>query len=668
MGVLDMLNIDEAFSSNFPKLASKFSLKDFQKRVISNVVEKDNTLCIMPTGGGKSLIYWIAGILSGGITIVISPLIALIDEQSEKIAEQGIEVLTIHGGMDSAKQANVLKDFANKVINPKFIFVSPEKIATDGLFEYCIRERKNEITMLVIDEVHCVSQWGTSFRPFYKRIPDFLDCIYNEGRDKQPRILALTATLNPKEVVDICREFNIDKSNIIKDNLLMRSEISLKVLQFNNENEKEDKLWDIIKIHKNEKILIYVYRIGSERGVEKLADKANEKGYKSVYFHGEMTAKERKEIIDRYKNNEINVIFATNAFGMGIDIPDIRVVIHFMIPESVEQYYQEVGRAARDGNVANAYLLYTNKNIDVKRKYFIDGSFPSAEKLVNTYKKIAEQGEGLHTLPYFEDEEIQQCLPYYLDSGVLRIECKGFSDLKSLKNVEDKALTDIINSTKTKNLITTVKKSKVNVKTIVNKVYESVVKGLATTTKPLDRRLIVEVIEREISEVKMQAIQSTIDEKREYKHGLLDYLIFLISDNTSSNELHQEIGRYLGVEKHMLNRIYSTVKGDRVRSKSEVIIANLLAQNGISYEYEKKLEYEKGKWIEPDFTITLPDGRELYWEHLGMLGVESYDKRWLEKQDIYDNYFSGKLIVTYEGATITDSALDIINKISSGYY
>lgn len=663
-----MLNIDEAFSSNFPKLASKFSLKDFQKRVISNVVEKDNTLCIMPTGGGKSLIYWIAGILSGGITIVISPLIALIDEQSEKIAEQGIEVLTIHGGMDSAKQANVLKDFANKVINPKFIFVSPEKIATDGLFEYCIRERKNEITMLVIDEVHCVSQWGTSFRPFYKRIPDFLDCIYNEGRDKQPRILALTATLNPKEVVDICREFNIDKSNIIKDNLLMRSEISLKVLQFNNENEKEDKLWDIIKIHKNEKILIYVYRIGSERGVEKLADKANEKGYKSVYFHGEMTAKERKEIIDRYKNNEINVLFATNAFGMGIDIPDIRVVIHFMIPESVEQYYQEVGRAARDGNVANAYLLYTNKNIDVKRKYFIDGSFPSAEKLVNTYKKIAEQGEGLHTLPYFEDEEIQQCLPYYLDSGVLRIECKGFSDLKSLKNVEDKALTDIINSTKTKNLITTVKKSKVNVKTIVNKVYESVVKGLATTTKPLDRRLIVEVIEREISEVKMQAIQSAIDEKREYKHGLLDYLIFLISDNTSSNELHQEIGRYLGVEKHMLNRIYSTVKGDRVRSKSEVIIANLLAQNGISYEYEKKLEYEKGKWIEPDFTITLPDGRELYWEHLGMLGVESYDKRWLEKQDIYDNYFSGKLIVTYEGATITDSALDIINKISSGYY
>ncbi|CVK20104.1 RecQ family ATP-dependent DNA helicase [Sporomusa sphaeroides] len=663
-----MLNIDEAFSSNFPNLTSKFSLKEFQKSVISNVVEQNNTLCIMPTGGGKSLIYWMSGILSCGITIVISPLIALIDEQSEKIAEQGFKVFTIHGGMDSAKQAKALKDFANKVINPKFIFVSPEKIATDGLFEYCIRERKKEITMLAIDEVHCVSQWGTSFRPFYKRIPDFLNCIYNEAGDKKPRILALTATLNPKEVVDICREFKIDKSNIIRDNLLMRSEISLKVLQFNNENEKEDKLWDIIKIHKNEKILIYVYRIGSERGVEKLANKSNEKGYKSVCFHGEMTAKERKEIIDRYKSNEINVIFATNAFGMGIDIPDIRVVIHFMIPESVEQYYQEVGRAARDGNVANAYLLYTNKNIDVKRKYFIDGSFPSIEKLIKTYKKIAEQGEGLHTLPYFEDEEVQQCLSYYLNSGVLKIECKGFSDLKSITNVKDKTLTDIINSTKTKNLITTVKKSKFDVKTIINKVYKGIVNGLATTTKPLDRRLIVEVIEQEISNVKMQDIQNAIDEKREYKHALLDYLIFLIADNTSSNELHQEIGRYLGVEKHMLNKIYSTVKGDRVRSKSEVIIANLLAKNSIAYEYEKKLEYEKGKWIEPDFTITLPDGRDLYWEHLGMLGVESYDKRWLEKQDIYDKFYKGKLIVTYEGATITNSTLDIIDKISSDYY
>lgn len=662
-----MLNIDEAFNKNFPKLAAVFEdnnyfIKEFQKTVISNVVEKDNTLCIMPTGGGKSLTYWMSGILLGGITIVISPLISLIDEQAGKISEQGFEVLSIHGGMDSKKQAKVLIDFANKKINPRFIFVSPEKIATDGLFEHCIKVRKEEISLLAIDEVHCVSQWGTSFRPFYKRIPDFLDCIYEKG-DKQPRILALTATLNPKEVIDICNEFKISKTNVIRDNMLMRSEISLKIIQFNNENEKEEKLWNLLKIHKQEKVLIYVYRKASERGVEKLADKAKENGYNAVHFHGDMTSIERKEIIDRYKNDKLNVIFATNAFGMGIDIPDIRVVIHFMIPESVEQYYQEIGRAARDGSVANAYLLYTNKNIEVKRKYFIDGSFPKPEMLKSTYEKIAKQGAGLHTLPYFEDEEVQLCLPFYLESKVLEIVCKGFSDLKNLTKIKNKELSGIVECTKTKNLISTVKKSKVDVEKIVSMVYDSLVTAKSIATKPTDKRLIINVLEEEISEDKLQIIQALIAEKRQYKHGLLDYLIFLVRETSSSNELHQEIAKYLGVDKHMLNRIYSTLNGDRVRSKSEVIIANLLAQHGIKYEYEKKLEYIVGKWIEPDFTINLPTGEEIYWEHLGMLGVESYDKRWLEKQEIYEKYFTDRLVVTYEGANITNCVLDIIKKL-----
>jgi ATP-dependent DNA helicase RecQ len=219
MVVMTMHNIDKSFEKHFPNLAKEFKLKgfklkDFQKRVINNVLEGHNTLCIMPTGGGKSLIYWMSGSCLGGITIVISPLIALIDEQTEKLSEQGYEVLTIHGGMDAGKQAKILIDFANNVINPKFIFVSPEKIATDGLFEHCIKKRKDEITLIAIDEVHCVSQWGASFRPFYKRIPAFLDCIY-EDTENRPKILALTATLNQKEVVDICTEFNISFINTI---------------------------------------------------------------------------------------------------------------------------------------------------------------------------------------------------------------------------------------------------------------------------------------------------------------------------------------------------------------------------------------------------------------------------------------------------------------------
>ena len=657
-----MYNIDLQFKEYFPQLEKNFKLKYFQKKVIENVIDKGSTLCIMPTGGGKSLIYWMSGLVLGGITVVISPLIALINEQSEKISKQGFDVLTIHGGIDSAKQAKILKDFANKKFNPKFIFVSPEKIATDGLFEYCLKCRKDEITLFTIDEVHCVSQWGTNFRPFYKRIPDFINSVFTI--ESRPKILALTATLNPKEVIDICNEFEISKSNIIRDNLLMRKEISLKVLKFNNENEKEDKLWDLLKIHRNGKILVYVYRISSERGVEKLAEKASKIGYKAVYFHGDMSSEYRKEIVDKFKNNEIDAIFATNAFGMGIDIPDIRTVIHYMIPESVEQYYQEVGRAARDGKSANAYLLYTNKNIDVKRKYFIDGAFPKKEKLIDSYEKATKGKTGLQTIPYFEDEDVQLCFPYFLNNDMFQIKCKGFSDFKGISKVKNKELEDIIASSKTKNLITTIKKTKKDVKFIVDLTYKSFLNDEIKLSKPLDRRLIIDINTPVITEDNIKDIEASINEKREYKHGLLDYLVYLVDGKVFSNELNQEIGRYLGVDKHILGRIYSTTKGDLVRSKSEVIIANLLYQYGIDYEYESKLKYDQDKpAIEPDFTIILSNGEKIYWEHLGMLGLEGYDNSWLKKQEIYNKYFPGKLVVTYEGATITESAIDIINSI-----
>ena len=384
-----MLDLDRDFREMFPKM--DFTLKDFQKRVIENVVTTDNTLCIMPTGGGKSVIYWMSAAELGGTTIVVSPLIALIDEQAEKIREQGYSVLELHGGIGAKKQMELLKSYAKGDITPSFIFVSPEKIATDGFFEYCIRCRKKDIKLIVIDEVHCVSQWGMSFRPFYKRIPDFLNSIF--GENDWCRILALTATLNPKELGDICEAFNIKRDNIIKQDLLMRSAIQLHVKKFVNENEKESKFWELLQTHRGEKILVYIYRKYGSRSVEGLYEEAVKKGYRAVFFHGDMTANERAKVIDQYRSGEVDIVFATNAFGMGIDIPDIRVVIHFMIPESAEQYYQEIGRAARDGQGANAYLLYSDKNIGVKRTHFIDRSFPNSEKLERVYKKIAKKGE-----------------------------------------------------------------------------------------------------------------------------------------------------------------------------------------------------------------------------------------------------------------------------------
>ena len=653
-----MLNLDSDFKKLFPK--QKFTLYDFQKKVISNVVEKDSTLCIMPTGGGKSIIYWMAAAELKGICLVISPLTALIAEQAQKIEEQGYRTLVIHGGIDAMKQIRILSDFANKKTNPQFLFASPEKIATDGYFEYCMKQRKDEINLIVIDEVHCVSQWGMSFRPFYKRIPDFLDNLYGEGN--WARILALTATLNPMELTDICDSFRIKKENILKQTILMRSEIQLHIMKFINENEKEEKFWDLIKMHRDEKILVYLYRKKGDRGVIGLAQTALDKGYKAAEFHGEMTAKERMDIIEKYKSDEINMIFATNAFGMGIDIPDIRVVIHFMIPESAEQYYQEVGRAARDGSGANAYLLYSNKNIDVKRTYFIDRSFPTENKLREVYKNIGKR-RGCRVFQYFDNDDIQECLPYYIKCGLITIVGKGFSGLSELNNIKDPELKKYYDSTEAKGYVKTMKKNSLTPQELSDTVYRAVLSGNAKLNKALERWLVLEISNTQISDEQMKIMLDDIAEKRNYKHSLLDYFIYLIEENPNTQHLHQEIARYLGMDKYHLNRIYKTIDGNRVRSKSEVIICNLLAKSQLRYEYERLLEYEPGKVINPDFTIFLDDGREFYWEHVGMLGNEKYSEDWSKKLDIYEKYFSGRLIKTYESGAISSDAQKMINKI-----
>ncbi|WP_240374047.1 RecQ family ATP-dependent DNA helicase [Bacillus piscicola] len=654
-------NADSLFSRYFPNLAEQFSLKEMQAAAVNNVRAGRHTLCIMPTSGGKSLIYWLAGASLEGTTIVISPLIALIDEQASKISEQGYDVLTIHGGIPPKKQVDLLKKFTNRERNPDFIFVSPERIAVDGLFEYAVRARKADIRLIAIDEIHCVSQWGFSFRPFYKRIPEFLDKVYGA---EWPVVLGLTATLNEKEINEICDAFHITRRNIVKDDLLVRSEIELKKMKFATEDEKEDKLWELLNIHKNEKVLVYLYRKYGKRGTEELKDTAVEKGFRAVHFHGDMAAAERQKMIQAFKNNEVDVVFATNAFGMGIDIPDIRVVIHFMIPESVEQYYQEVGRASRDGQASNAYLLYSNKNIQVKKTHFIDRTFPSIEKLQEVFKKITGNKIAYKTLPYFNDEEVQQCLAYFLDNGILDIAAKGFTTLDIFSEIKDPKVDELSNLTKRKGFISTVKKSGRTPDEVSADVYAAVTNGTVKLKKNLDKCLIVKSEYTELDEKQIRALEEDMEGKRAYKHRLLDYFTHLLESCENSRELHQEIGRYLGVDKHLLNKIYRTRKGDLVRSKSEVIIANLLYDAGINYEYEKKLYYEQGRWIEPDFTITAGE-KEIYWEHLGMIGKASYDKRWLEKTAVYDTYFPGQLEITYENPALSDSAEHLIEKIKS---
>jgi len=655
------INAKDIFKRDFTSLSNSFSLKPFQEKVINNVINNGSTLAIMPTGGGKSLIYWVAAKALNGVCLVVSPLIALIDEQANKLRNEGFEVLAIHGGMGASEQSRLLKQFALGILTPDFIFVSPERMGTDGFFEYCITQQKAKIKLLVIDEVHCISQWGFDFRPFYKHIPKFLDAVFQE---RWPIILGLTATINPKELKDILVDFKINKKSILKDDVLLRFDIDLKVEKLSNEEEKTERLWEIIEDHKDEKVLVYLYRKYHKGGVENLCEIAKEKGFTALSFHGDMTSSERQTIISEFRNNNINLIFATNAFGMGIDIPDIRAVIHFMLPESIEQYYQEIGRAGRDKNGAISYILYTNKNIQVRKSHFIDKSFPNETEIKDLFKKITNNEIGNKTLQYFAEDEVQSILPYFLNCEAVSIEGKGFTGLKVFKSIENAKLKRLVDSSKTGMVIPVLSKNPhLSCKEFFDITYRAIINNEAELGKNLDKCLIINATEKELTQKQLEHIVSETATKKEYKHNLLDYLTYLLDNYEDSISLHQEIGRYLGVNKHLLNKIHETENGIWVRSKSEVIIANILYRSKMDFKYEEKLYYSETQWKEPDFTIR-HNGKIWYWEHLGLLGDEQYNNDWQDKKQIYKNLgIFEQVIITKESAILSNKVNELVKKI-----
>lgn len=657
-------SIIDVFKTNFPNQAKKFSLKPFQEKVINTVIDKAATLAVMPTGGGKSLIYWISARYLNGICLVVSPLIALIDEQAAKLNEEGFKVLAIHGGMGASEQIAQLKLFVKGEYKPDFIFVSPERMATDGFFEYCITAQKKNIKLLVIDEVHCISQWGFDFRPFYKHIPHFLNRVFNND---WPKILGLTATINPKELHEISVDFKIQRSEILKDDVLLRFDLDLKVEKLSTEELKTIRLWELLENYSNEKTLVYLYRKYKKHGVVDLCEKAIGKGFKALSFHGDMSSKERQEILSQFKSGTVNVIFATNAFGMGIDIPDIRVVIHYMIPETIEQYYQEIGRAGRDGNSADAFILYTNKNIQVRRTHFIDKSFPKPDELNELFKRATDNKTGYRSLQYFAEEELQSTLPYFLNCGAISIEGKGFTSLKVFKDIKSKDIQDVVNSSKTGMVVPVIKKPPFNqndCRDFFGITYSAIIDDQAKLSKNFDKCLIINAYNEQLTKNQLESICLETEEKKAYKHNLLDYLVYLLDNFDGSKSLHQEIGRYLGVNKHLLGKIHQTESGDWVRSKSEVIIANILFRSNIPFVYEEKLFYDVGKWKEPDFTIYLKD-QTWYWEHLGLLGNEQYNKDWLEKKDIFKSLdLFDKVITTKESSVLSKVANERVKQIT----
>lgn len=358
-----------------------------------------DTVALLPTGGGKSICFQIPSLAQQGICIVISPLVALMTDQVKSLQEKGIKALAITGGK-SFTEVNTLLDNAS-FGNYKFLYLSPERLQQE-LVQNTIK--RMDVNCIAVDEAHCISQWGNDFRPAYKNIS-----ILRELQPLSP-IIALTATATPEVLKDTIKELELELPAVFQDSFV-RPNIAYNTL------EVEDKLYHIEQLLKSNKKEAIIY-VRTRRSAVETSNHLNSLGIKSDFFHGGIPAKEKTKKLEAWKNGTSPTIVATSAFGMGIDLATVGHVIHIQLPESLESYFQEAGRAGRDGNRATATILYNTYDKQLVTKQFI-ASLADVELLKFIYKKLnnylqISYGEGVFTTHGFNFEDF--CKTYSLNT------------------------------------------------------------------------------------------------------------------------------------------------------------------------------------------------------------------------------------------------------------
>jgi ATP-dependent DNA helicase RecQ len=365
-----MENLLEKYKSNFPEIDSLF---DYQEEVLKLLAAKKNTLSIIPTGGGKSLIFQLAALELEGITLVISPLLALMDEQVNELNDlRNIKALALNSNLSFVEQRQLLRNLKNESF--KLVYVSPERLQ-NPFFRAGLIASGIPVSLIVVDEAHCISQWGSSFRPDYGQINSFVEFLKSEKQN--PFLFCLTATLSKKARKDILEEFQISGEQVFIASNMIRDNLKLHFQKVEHEDEKEHFLRDFLKTHKPQKSIAYLY---SKRECENYSERLSD-SYSTDYFHAGRDSTEKQSVYQSYLKSEIQILFATTAFGMGINIPDIECVVHLHIPNSIEEYYQQAGRGWRKKTElkdCQCLALWSNVNFDRRRqdlenhKYDID--------------------------------------------------------------------------------------------------------------------------------------------------------------------------------------------------------------------------------------------------------------------------------------------------------
>ena len=375
------------------------SFRPMQEEIIESVLDGKDTVALLPTGGGKSLCFQIPSLVSEGICIVISPLIALMHDQVKSLQEKGIKALCITGGIPFADLSTLLDNAIYG--NYKFLYLSPERLQQE-IVQNAIKQMN--VNLIAVDEAHCISQWGNDFRPSYNNI-----AILRELHPLIP-IIALTATATPEVLEDTISKLSMELPAVHKKSFF-RENISYQVL-FEN-----DKLYRIQRLFKNNKGSAIIY-VRSRNAAVETSNHLNKLGISSAFYHGGMSKQDKESILASWKKNKISTIVATNAFGMGIDHANVRYVIHTQLPDSIESYFQEAGRAGRDGDYAAAIILYNEYDKILVQKQFVD-SLPTPKDLKSLYRNLnnyfqISYGEGEFTQHEFNFTDF--CQTYKLNT------------------------------------------------------------------------------------------------------------------------------------------------------------------------------------------------------------------------------------------------------------